>query len=258
VQYGTVASMYDAYVTTTVDVPFLINEAKKVSGHVLELMAGTGRVTVPLAQAGVHVTAVDQSSEMLAILRQKLAERHLEVEVHEMDVRDLSLPRRFAAVLIPFHSFSELVTRPDQERTLAAVHRHLQDHGKLILPLQNPVLRLRDVNGQFRLQGRQVSADGSTVLLWTQQTYEPSTRTVSGVEFFEQYATDGTMRVRVMVDLAFHVFDRGEVERLVASAGFRILALYGDYAYAAFHEQSSPFMIWVLEKRDSLSGTEPD
>jgi hypothetical protein len=58
--------MYNAYVSTTFDLLFLIGGAKQISGHVLELMAGTGRVSIPLAEAGVQLTSMDQSPEMFA------------------------------------------------------------------------------------------------------------------------------------------------------------------------------------------------
>ena len=67
-----VAGLYDTYVNTTFDVPFFLNEAKGVSGEVLELMAGTGRVSIPLIKAGVRLTCVDRSSAMLTILEEKL------------------------------------------------------------------------------------------------------------------------------------------------------------------------------------------
>lgn len=40
-----VADIYDSYVTTTDDIPFFVEESRKAAGPVLELMAGTGRVS---------------------------------------------------------------------------------------------------------------------------------------------------------------------------------------------------------------------
>jgi 2-polyprenyl-3-methyl-5-hydroxy-6-metoxy-1,4-benzoquinol methylase len=59
-----IADLYDVYVTTTVDVPFFLEELKTTSGPVLELMAGTGRLSLPLAEAGARLTCVDISGLM--------------------------------------------------------------------------------------------------------------------------------------------------------------------------------------------------
>src|SRR6266576_2727589 len=48
------------------DVPFWNRVASGAHGPVLELGCGTGRVTIPLARAGVHMVGVDRSAPMLA------------------------------------------------------------------------------------------------------------------------------------------------------------------------------------------------
>ena len=54
------------------DVPFWRRVALEARGRVLELGCGTGRVTLPLARAGVPVVGVDRSSAMLGRLRARL------------------------------------------------------------------------------------------------------------------------------------------------------------------------------------------
>ena len=47
------------------DVPFWRRAALKAKGPVLELGCGTGRVTKPLARAGVDIVGIDRSAPML-------------------------------------------------------------------------------------------------------------------------------------------------------------------------------------------------
>ena len=70
--YGRIAHLYDAYVHSDFDVAFFLEETRAAS-QVLELMSGTGRLSIPLLEAGVSLSCVDQSPEMLASLREKLA-----------------------------------------------------------------------------------------------------------------------------------------------------------------------------------------
>ena len=48
------------------DVPFWTRVAKQARGPVLELGCGTGRISLPLARAGVRLVGIDRSSAMLA------------------------------------------------------------------------------------------------------------------------------------------------------------------------------------------------
>ncbi|MDJ0554187.1 MAG: class I SAM-dependent methyltransferase [Microcoleaceae cyanobacterium MO_207.B10] len=52
-------------------IPFFLNEAKNCK-NVLELISGTGRLSIPLLEAGIPLTCVDNSPQMLEILRQKI------------------------------------------------------------------------------------------------------------------------------------------------------------------------------------------
>lgn len=69
-------------------------------------MAGTGRLSLPLVEAGVRLSCVDLSAPMLARLNAKLAARGLRAPTYVQDVRALDLPdRNFALALLPFQSF---------------------------------------------------------------------------------------------------------------------------------------------------------
>ena len=70
--YDLISNYYDKYVNFTLDIPFFIKESTRTKGSVLELMCGTGRVTLPLIEAGVSLSAVDVSRTMLQILKNKL------------------------------------------------------------------------------------------------------------------------------------------------------------------------------------------
>ena len=93
--YDTVAELYDIYVPVTFDVDFFLKETQKTSGKVLELMSGTGRVSIPLLEAGVNLTCVDLSAKSNAILKEKLQLMGLKADVHTMDVCDLELSQKF-------------------------------------------------------------------------------------------------------------------------------------------------------------------
>ena len=64
--YDIYARTYDAlYDYYDVDIPFYVEESKKAGSPVLELACGTGRVTIPVAEAGIEVVGIDSSAAML-------------------------------------------------------------------------------------------------------------------------------------------------------------------------------------------------
>ena len=91
------------------------------------MRCGTGRISVPLLEGGVDLTCVDASEGMLARLEERLRAGKLEARVLRADVRHLNLrEEEFELALIPFHSFSELVSSRDQELALKATRRCLK------------------------------------------------------------------------------------------------------------------------------------
>ena len=244
--YSRVAQFYDAYVRTDFDVSFFLEEAKEAS-QVLELMSGTGRLSVPLIEAGMSLTCVDNSPDMLAFLQKKLAEKALSACLHEMDVCDLFLKGQFDLIFIPFHSFAEILDRDDQRKALAGIRRLLPETGRFICTLHNPPVRLRSVNGQLAQWGKHPLPDGKgTLFLSAFQHYDAANYIVKGTQFYEVYDTDGVMRSKSFVDIQFYLREKDAFQELVQSEGFGVLNLYGDYSHAAFEEDKSPFMIWVL------------
>jgi SAM-dependent methyltransferase len=248
IDYAHIAELYDAYVITDVDIPFFLNEAQKCTGEALELMSGTGRVSIPLIEAGVRLTCIDRSPEMVAIFRQKLMHRHLSAHIYEMDVCSMSLEKEFDLIFIPFHSFSEILSPVDQRNALASIHHHLSQNGHFICTLHNPAIRLSRVNGEKRILGEYPMDKDRILRLWTSERYNPDSHLVNGKQTYEIYDDKKKLRTSMELPIQFYLHTRNDFDRLVVSAGFRVAALYGDYSYSHFTEESSPFMIFVLRK----------
>jgi hypothetical protein len=186
---------------------------------------------------------------MLARLQQKLAQEQLSAHMYEMDVRHLTLNKQFPLILLPFHSFAELTSPADRKQTLASIYEHLAPSGRFICTLHNPAQRLRSVDGQLRLVGTYPDEEHQTTLLfWSLSTYDEATRLVHALQFYEQYDRNGILQEKRLLPITFVLLQREEFEILATTVGFKVLTLYGDYACTPFQEETSPFMIWVLEK----------
>jgi ubiquinone/menaquinone biosynthesis C-methylase UbiE len=190
---------YDVYVTTTIDVAFFQEELKKTPGPVLELMAGTGRLSLPLAEAGARLTCVDVSGPMLARLRTKLVDRGLEADLVEADICQMTLPERsYGLALLPFQSFGELIALEAQRTALDRVAAHLRPGGRFVCTMHNPAVRRATVDGQLRLLGTfPLPEQKGTLLLWTLQQFLPGTLVVQALQFYERYDPGGGWRTSI-------------------------------------------------------------
>ena len=59
------------------EIPFFLKQAKLAGGPVLEVACGTGRITLPIARAGVEIAGLDISRPMLERARRKAEAEHL-------------------------------------------------------------------------------------------------------------------------------------------------------------------------------------
>lgn len=123
-----------------VDLPMwraLVREAGH--GPVLDVGAGTGRVSLDLATRGVPVVALDLEASLLAALTRRATAARLTVEVVRADAREIALDARFAAIIVPMQTIQLLGGPEGRGRFLRAVLRHLRPGGLFAAALADAV-----------------------------------------------------------------------------------------------------------------------
>jgi SAM-dependent methyltransferase len=135
--YEGVGAYYDLFADNS-DIPFYIRMAKAIGSPILELAAGTARVSLALAQEGFEVSALEKSPSMLAAARSKLKDAPQDVSnritVIEGDMEQFELGQQYALIIIP-NSFGHALTKNAQLSVLGCVQKHLRDDGVFILDL---------------------------------------------------------------------------------------------------------------------------
>src|SRR5829696_8786771 len=104
--------------------------AARERGPVLDVGAGTGRVTLDLARAGHRVTALDLEPGLLGALRDRAGD--LPVVTVDADARAFDLGERFGLVIVPMQTVQLLDERAG---FLAAARRHLSPGGLLAIAI---------------------------------------------------------------------------------------------------------------------------
>lgn len=120
------------------DVEYYRDRLQSCNGKILEAMVGSGRVLIPLLEAGLQVDGVDASPEMLASCQQRCEERGLHVHLFEAALQELSLPSTYEAIIIPAGSFLLMEKREESIAALQRLYEHLEPGGRLILDLFLP------------------------------------------------------------------------------------------------------------------------
>jgi SAM-dependent methyltransferase len=119
------------------DLPLWRRLADEAGGPVLEIGAGTGRVTLDLAARGVAMTALDSEPVLLAALNQRA--RELPVETVVADAREFALGRRFPLVLVPMQGLQLLGGPRGRAAFLRCALEHLAPGGLLAAALADAV-----------------------------------------------------------------------------------------------------------------------
>jgi SAM-dependent methyltransferase len=100
-------------------------------GPALELGIGTGRIALPLQQAGVAVEGIDASESMIARLRNKPGGDTIPVTLG--DFADVAVQGEYALIYILFNTFFALLTQAEQVHCFRNVAEHLGPQGSFVV-----------------------------------------------------------------------------------------------------------------------------
>lgn len=238
-------AMYDGLNTHADDLEFY---RKWILGNkirnVLELCCGTGRITIPLAQAGIRITGLDITDSMLGEAKKKTSLLKLDIEYVKGDMRSFSLPEKYHLIFIPFNSIHCLYTHEDIQRAFRSVRENLADDGYFIIDYFNPSI---DYICEHQKEGSVIAeyatSDGRDVRIIQTMTYEDASQ-VNRIQW--EYIVDGKSVSKEALDM--RIFYPQELNYYLESNGYKIVSKYGDYAMSAFTDKS-PTQLVVCQKK---------
>lgn len=123
-----------------------------IGKKLLDLGCGTGDITIPLAEKGYQITAVDCSAEMLEIGRAKGIEKGLAIDWQQQDILQLQLldengeNRVFDAIIATFDVINHVIIPEDLQMLLHLLQSFLADDGIVLFDVQTPY-KLREYLG---------------------------------------------------------------------------------------------------------------
>ncbi len=218
---------------------------------VLELGCGTGRILLPLACAGFHVTGIDNSDDMLALCEMRLGFENQDVQSRvklcKADALTFSLDTKFDLVLAACNFLNHFRTTEDALQVLGRAKTHLNDKGTFILDLSIP-----DIPYMVAHNGKTQIFDFVHPLLGTAITYQFTAdydfvgQTETSHIVLEEYQ-NGAMRRKHETTMGLAYFFPKEARLLLKAAGFTIAGEQGCLQENAPIDENSGEMVFFCK-----------
>lgn len=235
------------------DVDYYLNIIPKYGQSVLELCCGTGRVTLPVAEAGYSVTAVDFSIPLLQKLKGKIKayrpELNEKIQVIEQDVTKLTLTKKdFDTIICPFNSLLCIPEFEGQLNTLINAAKHLRKGGLLSLDLINPFIvdqlgnaypkpfftRKNPENGNFYTR---FASMGKMDVDQKQLLYG----------WYDEIDENNTVK-RINYEMYWRPIFPNELKLMLEKTGFTLTAIYGGHMNELFTTDSRKMVVEAIRK----------
>lgn len=224
---------YDqAYRRRRHDVRFYTELSVESGGPVLELGAGTGRVALSIAQAGIDVVGIEPMRPMLARAQERLErlprKARARVELRRGNLERLRLRRKFPLVIAPFNVWMHLYTREQLERGFDTVRHHLEPKGRFVFDvlLPDPASLARDPSKRYRGGTVTHPRDGVRYRYSEYFSYDPMSQVETVMMDFEHPDDDASS---FCTPLSQRQLFPAELDALLRYNGFEIESHSADF-----------------------------
>ncbi|MBW4452013.1 MAG: class I SAM-dependent methyltransferase [Nostoc indistinguendum CM1-VF10] len=209
------------------DIPYYIRHLSSIGGRILEAMVGTGRLLIPLLEAGINVEGIDSSPNMLAACRKHCTDRNLNPVLHQGCVENLDIPGKFSAIIVSFGSFMLLEKRTAAMAALQAFARHLEPQGRIFIDLELPIEDFKTEN--ILKQRSPINCfDGSTILLQSTSRIDWLNQLNTTVIRYEKWK-EGKLVATELQNFPLHWFGREEFIMCLRENGYQDITLCANY-----------------------------
>ena len=245
------------------DVRFYVELVRRLQPRrVLELAAGSGRVTIPLANEasvrGFEVVGLEISEPMLAEAERKRAELPEAAQrcltFVQGDLLRWKAPDPFDLIITPCSSLAHLLSLDDQIAAWTRAYDNLAAGGRFVVDLVMPnLLAYADSMQTPPRAVLEIDIDtedpqnGDRLLRYKTTRYIPHEQRAEIRFLYDKLSGNATVD-RYVSDFDSHVYYPREVELLFRLTGFDVESRYGDYQMRRLRQRSRA-MIFTGVKR---------
>jgi SAM-dependent methyltransferase len=218
------------------DLDLYLALAARADGPILELAVGTGRLAVPLAEAGYRVTGVDLDPAMLARAQRHATEARAGaaelLTLVESDVVGLHLPAAgtFGLAFVALNSLLVLPDRAAQRAAIRTMADHLAPGGLAVADVWIPDAEdLARFDGRIMLEWPRLDPETGTIVTKVGSAqHDASSATVTMTTIFEEGGQGEPARRWVRRD-RLRLLSGDQLRGFAEDAGLTVELLAGDY-----------------------------
>lgn len=234
------------------DKKFWVDESLAIGSPTLELACGSGRLLLPIARAGIQITGIDNSPEMLELLVKKIKDETLDVQsrvqylLNPMQAIPNTLHGRFKLVFIAFSAFQYMYTRTNQEATLSSAYKTLLPGGKMIVDVFNPNPNFVTSWGEpLFMKDVQNSPEQGDRIAWfcVPEEYDQKTKILTMPNLFLISKNDHSDPQQILMNAKYYLFTPEELVELFRQTGFVDIETFGDYNKTPFSDNSKRIIV---------------
>lgn len=247
------ADVYDEWYSDVTDTAACVAAVARLAGGgpVLELGAGTGRLALPLAAAGVDTWALDASRAMLAALAAKPGGERVLPVLGDMARPPLRPGAGFTVVLCAFNSLFNLPDAAEQRLCLQAAATLLAPAGRLIVETSLPGAGHEPGEaggtaaeaGEFQVDSVDVRAIESDRVVLSAWQHDPVSQDIRG-----QMIDIGAAGIRLR-PWRLHYRTAAQLDAAARDAGLELLERWADWGGGTFDPILSTEQIAVYGRR---------
>jgi SAM-dependent methyltransferase len=234
------------------DAEWYRRKAMESGGPVLELGAGTGRITIPIAEDGLSIYALDSDEGMRKALQLKVdmlpEDVRKRIVIVDDDMRSFRLNQKFGLIVAPFRAFLHNLTPEDQKACLQSVYEHLRPGGRFAFNVFHPSLQYMSQNagalaGVWRWAGEYTLEDGSLLIRSEAGHYDTVRQRVRSLHRYEQYGVDGDLKRTFLHRLELAYLYPADIRRLLEESGFGKVEIAGGFDGRPFKNDMDELVI---------------
>ena len=218
--------------------------ADEFGDPILELCCGSGRITQELIKNGYNIFAVDNSIEMLNILRAKNLPN---IEILNSDMTTFKLNNKFKFAIVSYSSFQQLLTLEEQIKCLNNIHDHLEDGGVLAMDINPRICEGEEISPRTHSYTAEYPINNSTVTMYTFHRIDRINQIKHWRDEYLEIAENGEER-RTYVDISLKECSLDHMKLLFEKCKFEIINIYGDFDKGNVTEDSEN-LIYVVRKK---------
>lgn len=220
--------------------------ANRFGGPILELGCGSGRITIPLAEQGYEVNALDISERMLFDLQEQT--KHLpNIKTVQADMTDFSIDRKFNFAFIAYSSFQLLLTLQQQKDCLKSIHTHLNEGGILAMDIAPCICEGTDILRETHEYTAEYPVDDSTISMFTSYRIDRLNLIKHYKDRYVKIDAEG-IRSEYNNKISLKECSIEYMTMLFESTGFEVLEIFGDFEGGEVSEESYN-IIYIVKKK---------